>query len=116
MFSDDQQDYKIGTEADMNSVGITPESIADLQEQAQYDYRAGFNDIDLLASLKGFTEDVPAVEIQDSVSEFIAQSDSKVDFTSNGDPIVASAIEGESEESSSSETMEAVAMFGQDDT
>jgi hypothetical protein len=116
MFSDDQQDYKVGTEADMNSVGITPESIADLQEQAQYDYRQGFSDIDLLASLKGFTEDVPVVEVQDSVSEFIAQSDSRVEFSSNGDPIVASAIESDSEESSDGEAIEVASIFGQDDT
>ncbi|MBL7542819.1 MAG: hypothetical protein JNL11_03340 [Bdellovibrionaceae bacterium] len=119
MFGDDQQDYK--TDEQMaNTMGISPESLANMHEPAQYDYRHGFSDIDVLSSLKGFTEEVPVIETQDLVSEFIAQSESRIEFNSDGQPYLHASIPESLDHSEAIATLETspvevLAKFDQED-
>ncbi len=120
----DENDYKFQMEIDSaKHMEVTPEVIAvdasaAHSESSLYDSRHGFSDVDMLASLKGFTDEVPVAITQDSVSEFIVQSENVIQFNNMGEPVQHHAAEDQMESlphNLEPITSETLAMFDQED-
>ncbi len=95
----DSNDYRFKMDLDSaNHLGIEPEAANNVADNSLYDSRSGFSDIELLSSLSGSNEDVPVAQSQDSVSEFIANTNVSVEFNSQGDPQAQSHASNDSGE------------------
>lgn len=120
----DENDFKYQMEIESaKHMEVTPDIGAIHAPEANnslYDSRNGFSDVEVLSSFKGFTEEIPVADnSQDSVSEFIAHSESPIQFNNMGEPIQHQVAEHHHIESLPTHleaiSAETLAMFDQED-